>query len=134
MKIDKYRAPVQKAAFDYKQLTYFEGKVEVEGETVRYEGLCRDIRTPEERERDRERRNFEGNVQVVIPGHAQTVDGPRELCLAAARLSRSGIVWCIDPIPAEGGDIVEAKAVALAVRATGGSGWVCRGVGRRGCQ
>jgi hypothetical protein len=116
MKIDKYRYPVPKGRFDYSLLPTFLEPVEINGEQVMCEGLRRDIRTMEERERDVLRGSPEGNVLVLIPGHAQTVDGPRELLLAAARLCRSRMVWCIDPVPAKGGDVAEAKAVAKVVK------------------
>jgi hypothetical protein len=49
---------------------------------------------------------------VVIPGHGQTVHGPKKLVRAAAQLSKSKIAWCIDTVPARGGDRIEAQAIA----------------------
>ena len=53
---------------------------------------------------------------VVVPGHGQTIHGPKELTATAALMSRSKIAWCIDPTPAEGGDRTEAQAIARVVR------------------
>jgi hypothetical protein len=54
---------------------------------------------------------------VVVPGHGQTVNGPKNLIASAALLSRSKIAWCVDPVPAGGGDRTDAKAIATIVRA-----------------
>jgi hypothetical protein len=85
-------------------------------EAVRYEVLTVDARTDAERARDAARGAPEGHVIVAVPGHGQTVAGPRNLVDAAAKLSRSGIAWCIDPTPAAGGDVTEAQAIARIVR------------------
>jgi hypothetical protein len=90
--------------------------VHVGDEEVHYEVLTVDARSDGERARDAARGAPEGRVIVVVPGHGQTVAGPRKLVGAAARLSRSGIAWCIDPIPAAGGDVTEAQAIARIVR------------------
>jgi pimeloyl-ACP methyl ester carboxylesterase len=92
------------------------GTVEVEGETVEYEVRIVDARTTEQRAQDERRGGPDGNLIVVVPGHAQTVDGPKRLVATATLLSRSKVVWCIDPIPAKGGDRIEAKAIARVVR------------------
>jgi hypothetical protein len=59
-----------------------------------------------------------GNVLILVPGHGQTVDGPRNLLAALAELSRSGIACCVDPVPAKGGDRAEAEAIVAVARAT----------------
>jgi hypothetical protein len=75
-----------------------------------------DCRTREQKDRDRALGCLGGNLIVVVPGHGQTVDGPRNLTVAAARLSRSRLAWCIDPVPAAGGDRTEGRALGTIVR------------------
>ncbi|MFN2225641.1 MAG: hypothetical protein ACK2UY_05030 [Anaerolineae bacterium] len=53
---------------------------------------------------------------IIIPGHGQTISGPRKLVATAALLSKSKIAWCIDPVPSRGGDRTEAVAIARATR------------------
>jgi pimeloyl-ACP methyl ester carboxylesterase len=53
---------------------------------------------------------------VVVPGHGQGIHGPKKLVAATAHLSQSKIVWCIDPVPAQGGDHIEGKAISRIVR------------------
>ncbi|MEJ2209240.1 MAG: hypothetical protein P8129_09415 [Anaerolineae bacterium] len=53
---------------------------------------------------------------VIVPGHGQTISGPRKLVATAALLSTSKIAWCIDPVPSRGGDRTEAVAIARATR------------------
>lgn len=53
---------------------------------------------------------------VVVPGHGQTIAGPRKLVASAALLSKSKIAWCIDPVPSRGGDRTEAVAIARVTR------------------
>ncbi|MGD8624548.1 MAG: hypothetical protein PVJ34_08435 [Anaerolineae bacterium] len=89
--------------------------IQVAGETVRYEVYAVDARTPEQQARDTQRGYPEGQVLVIVPGHGQTVMGPRRLVVEAARLSRSKIAWCIDPTPAAGGDVTEAQAIVQIV-------------------
>jgi hypothetical protein len=90
-------------------------EIQVGGETVRYEVYAVDARTPEQQARDAQRGYPEGQVLVVVPGHGQTVLGPRRLVVEAARLSRSKIAWCLDPTPAAGGDLTEAQAIVQIV-------------------
>jgi hypothetical protein len=89
--------------------------VQVAGEKVHYEVYAVDARTSKQQARDAQRGYPEGQVLVVIPGHGQTVMGPRRLVVEAARLSRSHIAWCIDPTPASGGDLTEAQAIVQIV-------------------
>ena len=35
-------------------------------------------------------------------------------CSTAARFSKSGLAWCVDPIPSAGGDYTEGQAIAEA--------------------
>jgi hypothetical protein len=93
-----------------------QGVVVVDGEPVRYELHTVDARPARQREQDARGGRPAGNVLVVVPGHGQSAHGPRKLVAAAAQLSRSKIVWCIDPVPARGGDRVEAQAIARVVR------------------
>jgi hypothetical protein len=88
----------------------------VEGEQVKYDLVAFDERTDEQRARDEQRGRPSGNIIVIIPGHAQTVDGPKKLSAAATLLSRSKIAWCIDLVPTEKGDLTEAKALVGIVR------------------
>jgi pimeloyl-ACP methyl ester carboxylesterase len=88
------------------------GSIVVSGETVRYEILVMDARTDDERAPGA---GLAGNVIVVVPGHGQTVTGPRRLVAEFAMLSRSKIAWCIDPTPTRGGDCTEARAIAEVV-------------------
>jgi pimeloyl-ACP methyl ester carboxylesterase len=92
------------------------GTATVGGETVRYEVRTVDARSAGRRAEDDLRGGPAGPVVVVVPGHGQTVDGPRKLVAAAALLSRSKIAWCIDPVPCRGGDCTEAQAIAAAAR------------------
>jgi hypothetical protein len=85
-------------------------------EAVRYEVLTSDARTDAERARDAARGAPEGHVIVAVPGHGQTVAGPRNLVDSAARMSRSGLAWCVDPTPTAGGDVIEAQAITRIVR------------------
>jgi len=57
-----------------------------------------------------------GSPVVVVPGHGQTIGGPRKLVATAALLSKSKIAWCIDPVPSRGGDRTEAVAIARVTR------------------
>jgi pimeloyl-ACP methyl ester carboxylesterase len=93
-----------------------QGEVEVQGESVRYQIRIVDARSTQQREQDARRGAPGGNIMVVIPGHGQSVHGPKKLVTTAARFSRSKIVWCVDPVPARGGDRVEARAIARVVR------------------
>lgn len=96
--------------------TWTRGTVPANGEQVRYEIYAIDARTGEQRARNDRLRQLDGHVVVLIPGHGQTVRGPRNLVETAARLSRSGLAWCIDPVPARGGDLAEGQAIAAVVR------------------
>jgi len=53
---------------------------------------------------------------VVVPGHGQSIHGPKKLVATAAQLSRSKLAWCIDPVPAKGGDRIDAQVIAGVVR------------------
>jgi hypothetical protein len=92
------------------------GSVQVGGETVAYEILIVDARAEEQRTADARQGKLEGNIIVVIPGHGMTVKGPKKLVTTAARLAKSKIAWCIDPVPARGGDYTEGQAIARIVR------------------
>ena len=92
------------------------GAVEVRGETVSYELCAIDARSIQQLEQDTQCGRPDGNIMVVVPGHGQTIHGPKKLVAAAALLSRSRIAWCIDLIPAKGGDRSEAQAIARVVR------------------
>ena len=93
-----------------------QGTVDVRGESVRYEIRIVDARTTQQREQDTQRGRPGGNIMVVIPGHGQSIHGPKKLVPTAAQLSKSKIAWCIDPVPARGGDPVEAQAIARVAR------------------
>jgi pimeloyl-ACP methyl ester carboxylesterase len=93
-----------------------QGVVEVQGESVRYEMRVVDARSTQQREQDAQRGRPDGNIMVVVPGHGQSIHGPKKLVVTAAQLSRSKIAWCIDPVPAKGGDRIEAQAIARVVR------------------
>jgi pimeloyl-ACP methyl ester carboxylesterase len=88
----------------------------VQGESVQYEIRIVDARSALQQEQDAQRGRPAGNIMVVIPGHGQSIHGPKRLVATAAQLSRSKIAWCIDPVPAGGGDQVEAQAIARVVR------------------
>ena len=90
----------------------------VGGETVQFELRTVDARSEAQRARDIQAGRPAGNVLILVPGHGQTVDGPRNLLATAAELSRSGIACCIDPVPARGGDHAEAKAIVAIARET----------------
>jgi pimeloyl-ACP methyl ester carboxylesterase len=92
------------------------GAVAVGGEPVRYEMRIVDARSRQQREQDARRGRPGGNIMVVVPGHGQSVYGPKKLVIAAAQLSRSKIAWCIDPVPAQGGDPIEGQTIAHVVR------------------
>ena len=94
---------------------YERGTVEIQDETVGYELYAVDARSNRQREHDTRRGRPDGNIIVVVPGHGQSIHGPKKLVAAAALLSRSKIVWCIDPIPSLGGDRTEAQAIARVV-------------------
>jgi pimeloyl-ACP methyl ester carboxylesterase len=96
--------------------TVEQGAVDVRGESVRYEMRIVDARATHTRERDSRRGRPGGNIMVIIPGHGQSVHGPKNLVATAAQLSRSRIAWCIDPVPTKGGDRIEAQAIARVVR------------------
>jgi hypothetical protein len=91
-------------------------QAELAGERVECEARLVDARSPSQRQRDAHRGRPDGNLPVVLPGHGLTVDGLRKLVNAVACLSRSGMAWCVDPIPARGGDRVEARALARILR------------------
>lgn len=93
-----------------------QGAVDVRGESVRYEIRIVDARSTQQREQDAQRGRPGGNIMVVVPGHGQSIHGPVKLVATAAQLSRSKIAWCIDPVPARGGDWIEAQAIARVVR------------------
>lgn len=94
------------------------GSVAAGGDRVQFEMRIVDARSGVERDRDTRRGRPAGNLVILVPGHGQTVDGPHNLLAAAARLSRSGVACCIDPVPAQGGDRAEAEALAAIARAT----------------
>jgi len=100
------------------QATRQRGSVIVDGETVQYELRTVDARSEAQRAHDARAGRPAGNIVILVPGHGQTVDGPRNLLAAAAELSRSGIACCIDPVPARGGDRVEARAIVAIARET----------------
>jgi hypothetical protein len=85
------------------------GSVVVGGHVVQYEIWVLDARDPP-------RLPPPGHVMVVVPGHGQTVKGPKKLVATAALLSRSKIAWCIDPVPNRGGDRIEAMAIAAVTK------------------
>jgi hypothetical protein len=91
-------------------------QVEVAGERVECEARLVDARGVSERQRDAHRGRPEGHLPVLLPGHGLTVDGPKRLVDATALLSRSKMAWCVDPVPAKGGDRVEALALARILR------------------
>jgi pimeloyl-ACP methyl ester carboxylesterase len=93
-----------------------QGAVEVRDESVHHDICIVDARSTQQRELDAQRGRPGGNVMVVVPGHGQSVHGPRKLVAAAAQLSKSKIAWCIDATPAKGGDPTEAQAIARVVR------------------
>ena len=97
----------------------FEAKavVDVNGELIHYAIRMVDARSAQQREQDYLHGGPAGSVMVVVPGHGQGIHGPKKLMAAAARLSRSKIAWCIDPVPARGGDHVEGQAIARIARA-----------------
>jgi pimeloyl-ACP methyl ester carboxylesterase len=92
-----------------------QGVVDVRGESLHYTICTIDARSGQQRERDARRGRPRGNIMVLIPGHGQGVRGPKKLLAATARLSRSNIAWCVDPVPAKGGDHVEGEAIARIV-------------------
>lgn len=91
------------------------GSVAIGGEVVRYEICAVDARWEGGGRRPATGR-LGGNVIVVVPGHGQTVEGPRKLVATAALLSKSKMAWCIDPVPSRGGDRTEALAIAEVTR------------------
>jgi pimeloyl-ACP methyl ester carboxylesterase len=92
------------------------GVVEVQGEKVGYELYAIDARSNQQREQDTHRGRPDGNIMVIVPGHGQSIRGPKKLVAAAALLSKSKIAWCVDPTPATGGDRTEAQAIARVVK------------------
>jgi pimeloyl-ACP methyl ester carboxylesterase len=92
------------------------GSVAVANEVVDYEISTVQARPFQHRTSTSHGRNPTGNIIVIIPGHGQTVKGPRNIVTTAALLSKSKIVWCVDPTPAKGGDRIEAQAIARIVR------------------
>ena len=84
---------------------------------MQYQVRIIDARSAQQRDQDFRLGRPAGNIMVLVPGHGQSVHGPKKLLAAAARLSRSKIAWCIDPVPARGGDTVEGQAIAQIVRA-----------------
>jgi hypothetical protein len=90
--------------------------INVGGEPVRYAISMVDARSVQQRQQDAMRGGPAGSIMVVVPGHGQGIHGPKNLVAAASRLSRSKIVWCIDPVPTRGGDHVEGKAIGRIVR------------------
>jgi len=92
------------------------GTAVVGGERVRYDLRTIDARTAAQRAEDERRGRPAGPVIVVVPGHGQTVNGPRKLLAAAALLSRSKIAWCINATPSWGGDYTEGKAITVIIR------------------
>ncbi len=92
------------------------GSVAAGGDAVRYEMRIVDARSGSQRARDVERGRPAGNVVFLVPGHGQSVDGPRNLLAAAAQLSRSGLACCVDPVPTSGGDRTEAEAIVAIAR------------------
>lgn len=93
-----------------------QGMVDVQGESVHYEIRIVDARSAMQRERDARRGRSDGNLVIVVPGHGQSIHGPKKLVATAAQLSRSKIAWCIDPVPVKGGDRTEAQAIARVAR------------------
>lgn len=93
-----------------------QGVVYVCGERVSYALRSLDARSARQKELDARRRRPEGNIIAVVPGHGQGSDGPKQLLATAARLSRSKIAWCIDPVPSKGGDPADGQAIARIVR------------------
>jgi hypothetical protein len=92
------------------------GTVQVGEESVGYEIRIIDARSPAHKDQDAARGRPGGNILVVVPGHGQTVHGPKKLAVAAARMSKARLAWCIDPVPAAGGDRIEAQAIAAIAR------------------
>jgi hypothetical protein len=88
----------------------------VGGESVRYELCTIDARSAQQRKRDAQHGRPDGNIMVVVPGHGQNIHGPKKLLAAAAQLSRSKLAWCVDPVPAKGGDRIEGQTIARVVR------------------
>jgi pimeloyl-ACP methyl ester carboxylesterase len=93
-----------------------QGVVAIGGESVRYEMRIVDARSVQQRAQDGQRGRPGGNIMVVVPGHGQSSHGPKKLVATAAQLSRSKLAWCIDPVPARGGDRIDAQAIAAVVR------------------
>jgi hypothetical protein len=95
---------------------YERGAVQVQGERVGYELYKIDARSNRQQEQNTHRGSLDGTIMVVVPGHGQTIHGPKKLLATAALLSRSRIAWCIDPTPAKGGDRTEGQAIARVIR------------------
>lgn len=93
-----------------------QGIAKVSGESVRFEIYMLDARSALQQEQDSQRGKPAGNIMVLVPGHGQSVHGPKKLLTTAAQLSRSRMAWCIDPVPASGGDKVEGQAIAQVTR------------------
>ena len=90
--------------------------VPINATTVACELYMIDGRSRQQRQRNQQQGHLDGNLIVIVPGHGQTIHAPLKLAATAVYMSRSKLVWTIDPVPAPGGDPQEAMAIAAIIR------------------
>jgi len=92
------------------------GQVEVGGEIIGYELYEIDSRTAGKQTEDGPRKVLDGNLNVYIPGHGQTVAAARNLMATIVALSSSKMLWSIDIDPPKAGDPARAEALLKIIR------------------
>ena len=92
------------------------GEVEVDGQTIGYTLYEVDARPESQRIANARDRTLDGNLNVYVPGHGQTVTAARNLTATIVALSSSKVLWAIDVDPPGGGDAARAEALIKIIR------------------
>ncbi|MBC8264346.1 MAG: hypothetical protein H8E47_09515 [Anaerolineales bacterium] len=92
------------------------GEVGIAGETVGYTLYEVDARPESQRIANAKDNTLDGNLNVYIPGHGQTVTAAKNLIARIIALSSSKVLWAIDIDPPRDGDPARAEALIKIIR------------------
>jgi len=92
------------------------GEAEVDGQTIGYTLYEVDARPESQRIANARDKALDGNLNVYVPGHGQTVTAAKNLIATIVALSSSKVLWAIDIDPPRGGDAARADALIKIIR------------------